>query len=262
MDFKLKLRQSLRQMYDAAARQPLGLLGGVSPARGIALLEELGYATEDLQPLPDFQIGTSFPCGNPLPVIRNLQPSVVFDLGCGSGLDLCILAGDRQLNPALLGLDLSWELLSLARRARELLQLATTIQLVHADFSHLPYHHAFIDLISMNGSFNIIVDKASFFHDIASLLVPGGHLLIHDLLLVGDLPAGFADEVTNWSWNIGGAISDGELLRLATKASLSLVHLYKRELVEPVCRGEILLQKGTNSSSKMVPPGNRWQRQQ
>jgi len=61
--------------------------------------------------------------------------------------------------------------------------------------------------------------------------------------LIEELPAGFTDDIINWTWNVAGALPPEELEKLAEEAGLALVHFREHERLEPICRGEILLQK-------------------
>ncbi|MCK4379366.1 MAG: hypothetical protein KAW01_08495, partial [Deltaproteobacteria bacterium] len=62
-------------------------------------------------------------------------------------------------------------------------------------------------------------------------------------LLMEELPAGFSDDIINWTWNVAGALPPEELKKLAGETGLTLVHFREHERLAPVCRGEILLRK-------------------
>ena len=243
MDFNTELKHTIRQMYDTAARKPEGLLSPVRLKRGSELLMSLGYRQSDIDRLPAYIIESAFPCGNPLPTIRELQPKTILDLGCGSCLDMGIMAANQnQRQRLIIGVDFSCELLHLGRRFISSLP-ANNIQLLAADLTTLPFFSPYFDCINLNGSFNVLYDKTAFLKQVSVLLHPDGHILINDLLLTEELPAGFSNDIINWTWNIAGALPPKELEKLAGKACLSLVHFREHERLAPVCRGEILLQK-------------------
>ncbi len=230
-------------MYDTAAGKPEGLLSPVRLKRGSELLTSLGYQQPDIERLPAYIIESAFPCGNPLPTIRELQPKTILDLGCGSCLDMGIMAASQNHRQRLIiGVDFSWGLLHLGRRFISSLP-ANNIRLLAADLTALPFFSPYFDCINLNGSFNVIYDKTAFLKQVSALLHPNGHILINDLLLTEELPAGFSNDIINWTWNIAGALPPKELKKLAGEACLSLVHFREHERLEPVCRGEILLRK-------------------
>ncbi len=248
MDFGTELKHTIRRMYDAAALKPEGLLSRVQLNRGRELLVDLGYQQSDLDLLPEYIIKSAFPCGNPLPIIRDIHPKAILDLGCGSCLDIGILATEQnQKKQIIVGVDFSRELLSIGSRFIAFLP-ASHIQLLAADLTALPFSGPYFDCINLNGSFNVIYDKATFLKQISALLHPDGHVLINDLLLVEKLPAGFADEIVNWTWNVAGALPPEELGKIAREANLSMVHLHEHEQLAPICRGEILLRKGNDQT--------------
>jgi SAM-dependent methyltransferase len=243
MDFDTELKQTIRRMYDAASRKTGGLLSRVPLNRGRELLAGLGYRRTELDMLPEKVVEFAFPCGNPLPTIRKLRPESILDLGCGSGLDVGILAADRrQTIKTIIGVDFSRELLAIGRELHAGLA-AGRLQLLLADLTALPFFGAHFDCINLNGSFNVIYHKAEFLRQTASLLRPDGHLLINDLLLRESLPPGFTADLTNWTWNVAGALFPEALAAMAAEAGLSLVHFYEQEQMPPVCRGEVLLRK-------------------
>jgi SAM-dependent methyltransferase len=243
MNFSTELKHTIRQMYDTAARKPGGLLSQIRLNRGRELLTNLGYQQSDLDRLPEFIMEAAFPCGNPLPTIRELQPKNILDLGCGSCLDIGIMAADQnQRQRLIIGIDFSGELLAIGNRFISFLP-AKHIQLLSADLTALPFSGPHFDCINLNGSFNVIYNKATFLKQVSALLHPDGHVLINDLLLVEELPAGFTDDIINWTWNVAGALPPERLEKLAGETGLSLVHFHERERLAPVCRGEILLQK-------------------
>lgn len=243
MDFSTELRHTIRRMYDAAALKPEGLLSQVHLNRGHELLTDLGYQQSDLDPLPEDIIKSAFPCGNPLPTIREIHPQAILDLGCGSCLDIGILAHEKnQKSPIIVGVDFSRELLAIGSRFIAFLP-TSRIRLLAADLTALPFSGPHFDCINLNGAFNVIYDKATFLKQISTLLYPDGYVLVNDLLLLEELPVGFTEEIVNWTWNVAGALPPEELEKVAREASLLLVHCHERERLEPVCRGELLLQK-------------------
>ena len=107
----------------AATPQPAGAGCGCGPASGCGptgvsadeLAQQMGYATDELADLPDgANMGLS--CGNPT-ALASLRPGeVVLDLGSGGGFD-CFLAGPRVgAAGRVIGVDMTPEMLSKARR--------------------------------------------------------------------------------------------------------------------------------------------------
>jgi SAM-dependent methyltransferase len=167
------------------------------------------------------------------------------DLGCGGGCDLLFAAWGRPAPERLVGVENSPKL---RKAGTELLArfpaAAAKITLRAGDFNHpaaldLPP----VDLLLMNGSFNLVFDKPALLAAVAARLEPGGRLLLYDFLLLEPLPEDFAAELDNWLWNIGGALTRANLQQIANAAGLTMTLCRELERIPPVARAEIILQK-------------------
>ncbi len=248
--FAKDLNQALQKMYNKAASCDKGLLSPVAIDRGFQLLQKLGYPLNLLRDLPPRSDVLAFPCANPLSKVSELSPQTILDLGCGTGLDALFCCRSLPDLKRLTGLDASSELLA---KGEELLRHFPTeaekITLYQGDLNILEKDQNFnlqpVDLILMNGSFNLIYNKMKFFTGLAPLLNQNGTLLIYDFLLTESLPPGFADEVDNWLWNIGGALPAENLEQVVTDAGLEIVEIKEFERIEPVARCEIIISHPT-----------------
>jgi SAM-dependent methyltransferase len=240
-DLRFRLGALLRQQYDAAAEKPEGMLAAAPIDRGAALLTATGYTPEETARLVPEQLAAAFPCHSPLPVIRDLRPDAVLDLGCGAGVDLILLAA-FPASPRLVGLDFSRGLLAIAGRARRRSQMSP-VDLVCGDITRPPFVPGSFDLITMNGSFNVVVDKHAFLKIAARLLISGGRLLINDLLRLAPFPENFTNDPVNWAWNVAGALSTDEIHNLAAGTGFVLERLIIHEPLPPVARAGILLNR-------------------
>ncbi len=245
-DFAKQLNRALQAMYDNASACKDGILSPVAIDRGLNLLAKLGYPENLLEKLPPDSLEIAFPCANPLSRITSLAPKTILDLGCGAALDAFFCAHSLPCLQRITGLDGSSKLLA---KGVELLRHfpseADKISLFQADLNHLGDslfgQLKTSDLILMNGSFNLIYDKQKFFAELPSLLSKNGTLLIYDFLLTEELPPGFSDEIDNWLWNIGGALSEVELEKLITTAGFKVVEINEIERIDPVARCEIVM---------------------
>ena len=244
-EFSARLGRTLRQMYNQISECEAGLLKPVAIDRGSTLLKKLGYPVALLDVLPPESFDHAFPLANPLTKIIDLAPETILDLGCGSALDalFCTLLLPQLEN--FYGIDASSGLLEQGRaRLIDFSEQAAKITLFEADFNQLDQYdlHTF-DLILMNGSFNLIRNKTELFLMLAGLLSNEGQILIYDFILTESLPPGFADDIDNWLWNIGGALSTAELGEAANGAGLEIRLIDELERIDPVARCEIIIVK-------------------
>src|SRR5437773_11879968 len=103
--------EQVRSKYAAVAAS--GLSSDQAGVRAVA--EAFGYTPEELASIPaEANMGLS--CGNPT-ATANLRPGeVVVDLGCGGGLDVFLAAAKVGPSGKAIGIDMTPEMLELARR--------------------------------------------------------------------------------------------------------------------------------------------------
>lgn len=247
-DFALRLSSALRRMYDLAAVSPAGLLQPVPIERGHDLLSQLGYSADLLAQIPPEMAGAAFPCACPMPVIAASGAQSLLDLGCGLALDALVAARTLPKLKRIVGLDQSETLLEQAERLQEkLFSGPPRLKFLKADLNQPRQIEEVIkdeppfDLIMFNGSFNLVVEKARLLKCIRHFMQPDGRLLIYDFILTEELPAGFSEDLDNWLWNIGGALSQGQLQEAAQQAFFEIAALKILEEIDPVSRAEIVL---------------------
>jgi SAM-dependent methyltransferase len=244
-DFSRKLSITLQEMYDQAATCERGLLSPVPVHRGRSLLLKLGYPELLVGQVPERLLNCAFPCANPLARIIDWQPANLVDLGCGAGFDLLFATLSLPELKSLAGIEHSPGLLA---RARELFKLfpecAKRIELAAGDLNRLTRTKLpTVDLILMNGSFNLVCDKPRLLRLLARQIIAGGRILICDFLLNEPLPPGFSEEPDNWLWNIAGALTPENLTAITENAGLRVIEIRELETITPVTSCEIVLGK-------------------
>src|SRR3954453_4521928 len=94
--------------------------GGRSTDQGgvKAVAEAFGYSPEELASIPA-EANMALSCGNPSATANLREGEVVVDLGSGGGLD--VFLGARKVGPSgkAIGIDMTPEMLDLARRNAE-----------------------------------------------------------------------------------------------------------------------------------------------
>jgi arsenite methyltransferase len=238
------LREQVRIRYAAAATrvtsgqggcgcgQPAdcgcdsGCCGGVQdeqPGIGAGL-----YAASDREVLPDAAVLASLGCGNPTAVAELREGETVLDLGSGGGIDVLLSA--KRVGPTgrAYGLDMTEEMLALARRnAAE--AGATNVDFLKGHIEAIPLPAATVDVVISNCVINLSTDKPAVFAETFRVLRPGGRLGVTDVVAEDHLSPKDRAERGAWVGCIAGALSTAEYeVQLATAGftgvSVTFIH--------------------------------------
>jgi SAM-dependent methyltransferase len=171
------------------------------PIFGGALYDALQTAE-----LPDAAVMASLGCGNPTAVAELRPGETVLDLGSGGGIDVLLSA--RRVAPGgrAIGLDMTPEMLALARRnAAE--AGVTNVEFLAGRMEAIPLPDASVDVVISNCVVNLSVDKPAVLAEIARVLRPGGRIGISDVVADDALTPAERAERGDFAGCIAGALS-------------------------------------------------------
>jgi SAM-dependent methyltransferase len=164
----------------------------------------------------------SLGCGNPIALAELRENETVLDLGSGGGLD-CFLAAQR-VGPHgnVIGLDMTPDMLQLARLNAEKLSL-DNVEFRLGEMEHMPVETDSVDVVISNCVVNLSPDKDAVFREVFRVLKPGGRLCVSDIVTRGELPAHIRDNLEQWACCIGGALDEQDYLeRIRTTGFVQL----------------------------------------
>ena len=223
-------RDVVREEYGKIARQGGSCCGGssccgASSAKSVATT--IGYSKEELTSLPDgANMGLS--CGNPT-ALASLKPGeVVLDLGSGGGFDIFLAAQKVGPSGRAIGVDMTAEMISKARRNAESFSKTSGLDNVEfrlGEIDHLPVADASVDVVISNCVINLSPDKPQVWREIARVLKPGGRVAVSDLALLQPLPDGIRKSVEALIGCIAGAVLIEETRQMIRAAGLIEVSL-------------------------------------
>ncbi|MBM4001107.1 MAG: arsenite methyltransferase [Planctomycetes bacterium] len=217
------LQRAVKSKYGAVATS--GLSTGHAGVRAVA--EAFGYTPEELASIPaEANMGLS--CGNPT-ATANLRPGeVVVDLGCGGGLDVFLAAAKVGPTGMAIGIDMTAEMLDLARRNAAKGNQGRPIANVafhQAMIDQLPLADGSVDCVISNCVINLVPDKPAVFREIARVLKPGGRLAISDIALKRELPDAIGRDIMAYVGCIAGAIRIADYRRQLAESGFSAIEI-------------------------------------
>ena len=199
-----KIRESVRQGYEQIGKGQSCCCGS-SPEK---LAQAVGYASDELEQLPEgANMGLS--CGNPTAIAELKPGQTVLDLGSGGGFDVFIAALKVGPTGRSIGVDMTADMVSKARKGISSFSLKTGLANVEfhlGEIEHLPVADASVDVIISNCVVNLSPDKQQVWHEIARVLKPGGKACISDLALKRPLPENIRLSVAALISCVAGAV--------------------------------------------------------
>ena len=167
------------------------------------------YALGERAELPDAAVLASLGCGNPTAVAELREGETVLDLGSGGGIDVILSA--RRVGPIgrAYGLDMTDEMLELARRNAEEAGVGN-VEFLKGYIEDVPLPRGSVDVVISNCVINLSADKAKVFEEMRRVLRPGGRIGISDIVAADELSPQERAERGSFVGCIAGALSFAE----------------------------------------------------
>jgi len=217
------LREEVRQRYAAAALavdNPEAAAGCCdttgsccgSPSEVGSIDNDFGsglYAADQAGELPAAALAASLGCGNPTAVADLRLGQTVLDLGSGGGIDVILSA--RRVGPTgkAYGLDMTDEMLALARRNAVDAGVGN-VEFLRGHIEEIPLPADSVDVIISNCVINLSVDKAAVFAEMFRVLAAGGRVGVSDVVAEDRLTPKDRASRGDYVGCIAGALSYGE----------------------------------------------------
>ena len=210
------LREEVRQRYAEAARAVTDGgscgCGSGSCCDGESASQAFGdslYTREQRGELPDAAALASLGCGNPTAVAELNEGEVVLDLGSGGGIDVILSA--RRVGPTgtVYGLDMTDEMLALARQNAREARIAN-VHFLKGVIEAIPLPADSIDVVISNCVINLSVDKSAVLMEIGRVLRPGGRVGVSDVVAEDRLSHEERGDRGSFAGCIAGALSRSE----------------------------------------------------
>jgi ubiquinone/menaquinone biosynthesis C-methylase UbiE len=220
------IQEAVKQKYGEAAKRAAG--GGTACCGGGAELSGCDPITRNLYDdaekaaLPEKAIAASLGCGNPT-ALAKLQPGeIVLDLGSGGGIDVILSA--KRVGPSgkAYGLDMTDEMLALARENQKKAGIEN-VEFLKGAIENIPLPDNSVDVIISNCVINLSGDKDRVLAEAFRVLKPGGRFAISDVVVRGEVPADIRKSMELWVGCIAGALEENEYREKLARASFASI---------------------------------------
>src|SRR5215468_311174 len=167
------------------------------------------YEQGETADLPAEVLAASLGCGNPTALAELKPGETVLDLGSGGGIDVLLSA--RRVGPTgkAYGLDMTDEMLALARENQRKAGIAN-VEFLKGEIEHIPLPDNSVDVIISNCVINLSGDKDLVLREAFRVLKPGGRFAVSDIVVRGEVPAEIRRNVESWIGCIAGALEENE----------------------------------------------------
>jgi len=180
-----------------------------SPADATGVFGGTLYDEAAGREVPEAALKASLGCGVPTAVAELHEGETVLDLGSGAGADVLISA--RRVGPTgkAIGLDMTDEMLELARaNARE--AGLENAQFLKGYLEDMPLPDASVDVVISNCVINLSGDKPQVFRESARVLRPGGRFAVSDVISDPEMDEATRADMAAWTGCVAGALSEEE----------------------------------------------------
>jgi SAM-dependent methyltransferase len=209
-----QIREAVRERYAEAAKRAQALqqasCGCGCSCEGIDEGSRSYYQTSELNEIPTGAALASLGCGNPT-LLAQLRPGeTVLDLGSGGGIDVLLSA--RRVGPSgkAYGLDMTDEMLALARRNAQEAGVAN-VEFLKGQIEAIPLPDSSVDVIISNCVINLSADKDAVLREAFRVLKPGGRFAVADIVVQGNpMPPELRQFMALWAGCLSGALTEDE----------------------------------------------------
>ena len=225
----MELKSIVKEKYGAAALRVHA--GGSSCCGASAALDGCCdpitsnlYDAAQTGELPQEAVLASLGCGNPTALAQLKPGETVLDLGSGGGIDVLLSARRVGLTGKAYGLDMTDEMLALARENQRKAGVEN-VEFLKGEIENIPLPDNSVDVVISNCVINLSGDKDRVLGEAYRVLKPGGRFAVSDVVVHGDVPETIRQNMLLWVGCIAGALQDSDYAAKLTKAGFESVDI-------------------------------------
>lgn len=175
------------------------------------------YTDAETEGIPVEALLASMGCANPLAIAQLNEGEVVLDLGSGGGIDVLLSARRVGLSGRAYGLDMTDDMLELARRNQAEAGVEN-VEFLKGEIENIPLPDESVDVIISNCVINLSTDKDRVLKEAFRVLKPGGRFAVADIVLLKPLSEKAHSYLALWAGCVAGALQIDEYKQKLTSA--------------------------------------------
>ena len=223
-----EIKDTVKAKYGQAATRVLGGQGG---SCGCDPVSSNLYDAAERAALPAGAVLASLGCGNPTALAELHEGEIVLDLGSGGGIDVLLSAERVGASGKAYGLDMTEEMLALARENQRKAGVAN-VEFLKGEIENIPLPDASVDVIISNCVINLSADKGRALQEAFRVLKPGGRFAVSDVVVRGEVPAAVRRSMELWVGCVAGALEEQEYQRLLADAGFAEIGVEATRIYE------------------------------
>jgi SAM-dependent methyltransferase len=241
-----ELREQVRERYAAAAvafagssDAGCGCRANLEEKYGSGVFGPSLYEDERTSEADQHTVAASLGCGVPTAATDLHDSETILDLGSGAGADVLISAQRVRATGKAIGLDMTDEMLELARRNAQEAGLEN-VEFRKGYIEDIPLPDASVDLVISNCVLNLSGDKPKVLREAARVLRPGGRFAISDVIADEEMDDETRADMRQWTGCIAGALTRREFEGALADAGLENVEIHETHRVHEAAAAAII----------------------
>ncbi len=182
------------------------------------------YDSTQMSDVPQEAVLASLGCGNPTALAQLKPGETVLDLGSGGGIDVLLSA--RRVGPTgkAYGLDMTDEMLALARENQRKAGVEN-VEFLKGEIESIPLPDNSVDVVISNCVINLSGDKDRVLREAFRVLKPGGRFAVSDVVVRGNVPEEVRSSMLLWVGCIAGALQDYKYVAKLAKSGFEQIDI-------------------------------------
>lgn len=177
-------KEIIKQEYGKIAENTDSCCPGGCCGGGADLSQYLGYTQEELESIPEANLGLG--CGHPVSLGKIKAGDTILDLGSGAGIDCFLAAKKVGATGKVIGVDMTEAMIEKARENAANYDI-TNVEFRLGYIENLPVETNSVDIVISNCVINLSDDKFKVFQEAHRVLKSGGKMYVSDVILLDHL---------------------------------------------------------------------------